>query len=177
MKKSKQSILAYAAGMVDGEGCICIYKKKIRNKIVDLRKNFHLQVIVTQKDGRIIDWLIGNFGGSAYLHWKGSPTGYSHEWVLNHTNALKFLKQIEPFLIYKKNQAQIGIRFQERINTAGNRYKLTDHELEIRNSLYEEIKRLKIVKVYSKQPNIQNKVNNAALTTKCDNIRKDDAIV
>jgi len=165
MKKDKQTILAYAAGMIDGEGCICVYKKKIRNgKYAGILQNYHLQVIVTQKDGRIIDWLIGNFGGSAYLHWKGTNTGYSHEWVLNYQKAAEFLRQILPFLIYKKPQAEIAIRFQERIKVG--KMKLSEHELSIRNNFYEELKKLKHIATYSKQPNIQNKVNSAALTTK-----------
>jgi hypothetical protein len=165
MKMSQQTKLAYAAGIIDGEGCICIYQKKIRNgKYAGILKNYHLQVIVTQKDGKLIDWLIGNFGGSAYLHWKGTPTGYSHEWVLNYQNAAKFLKQILPFLIYKKSQAEVAIRFQGRINVG--QMKLNEHELSIRQKLYEEISRLKHISTYSQQPNIQKRINDAALTTK-----------
>lgn len=165
MKKSKQSILAYAAGLIDGEGCICIYRKKIRNgKYAGILKNYHLQVIVTQKDGKIIDWLLGNFGGSVYLHWKGTNTGYSHEWVLNYQKAAKFLKQILPFLIHKKTQAEIAIRFQERINIG--KMHLNEYELSIRDKFYQDIGALKKIYTYSKQLNIQNKVNSAALTTK-----------
>ncbi len=165
MKKSNQTKLSYAAGILDGEGCITINKKKIRNgNYKGLFDNYYLSVIVTQKDGKIVDWLYGNFGGCIYLHWKGTKTGYSHEWVLNYQNAASFLKQILPFLTYKKPQAEVAIRFQSRINVGQTH--LNEHELNIRKKIYEELSSLKHISTYSKHPNIQKKINNAALTTK-----------
>ncbi len=176
MKMNKQVKLAYAAGVIDGEGCISIYRCKVFGNGVygGKIKNYRMKVVLTQKDGRIIDWFIGNFGGTTYLHWKGTKTGYSHEWVISDQKASNFLKQIFPFLIYKKPQAEIAIRFQERMKWG---VKLSEHELSERNNFYEEIGKLKTVSIYSKHPNIQKRVNNAALTTKRENALKGDAIV
>jgi len=181
MKMNRQTKLAYAAGVIDGEGCISIYRCRVfGNGIYGGRiKNYRMKVNITQKDGRIIDWFVGNFGGTAYLHWKGTKTGYSHEWVISHQKASAFLKQILPFLIYKKPQAEIAIRFQDRIKQrmSCNERRLNEHELAERNNLCEEIGKLKTISTYSKQPNIQRRVNNAALTTKRENALKGDAIV
>jgi hypothetical protein len=176
MKISRQTKLAYAAGIIDGEGCISIYRCRVfGNGIYGGKiKNYRMKVIVTQKDGKIVDWLVGNFGGAIYLHWKGTKTGYSHEWVISHQKASTFLKQILPFLIYKKPQAEIAIRFQERIKYG---VELNEHELLERDNLCEEIGKLKTISTYSKQPNIQRRVNNAALTTKRENALNGDAIV
>ncbi|MCH7772288.1 MAG: LAGLIDADG family homing endonuclease [Bacteroidetes bacterium] len=160
---------AYAAGMVDGDGSICINKKKVSNgPRAGEVQNYYMLVVVTQKDGKVIDWLIGNFGGSTYLHWKGTNTGWSHEWVVNHNNAKDFLKNILPFLVIKKRQAEIAIQFQERLKVGSKdrnekgritgKIRLTDYELGIRKKLMEELRIEKRNYVFSKAANIQRRV-------------------
>lgn len=163
---------------MDGEGSICIRRKRYNERT----NNYYMSVMVTQKDGRLIDWLIGNIGGSTYLHWKGTPTGWSHEWIVNHNKAKEFLKSILPFLTIKKRQAELAIRFQERVNVFKRRHErdsegkflpkrivVGEHELEKRKELFEELKAQKKKYQFSKAPNIQRriqeKVNSAALTT------------
>lgn len=167
MKLSRQAKLAYAAGLIDGEGCISISKKVIRNGKYagSSQSNYGLAVVVTQRDGKIVDWLYGNFGGSIYLHWKGTPTGWSHEWVLQYKNAAAFLKQILPFLVYKTPQAQIAVRFQDRMTASANK-KLSEHEFQVRHKMYEEIGALKHIAEFSKHPNVQKRVSVAGVTTK-----------
>lgn len=160
MKRTKENKLAYAAGIIDGEGCISIYKKSFRNgkfKGTDAR-NYHLTVVVTQKDGKMMDWLYGNFGGSISLHKKWDRPEqkcWAHEWTLNYQKAADFLKQILPYIVAKKRQAEIAIQFQSRI-TYGKR--ITQHELDTRTALADELKREKKNYSFSENHNVQRRV-------------------
>ena len=159
MKRTKENKLAYAAGIIDGEGCISIYKKPIRNgQYQGKLTNYHLTVVVTQKDGKMVDWLYGNFGGSVSLHKKWERPDekcWTHEWTLNYQNAANFLKQVLPFLVSKKKQAEIAIRFQSRM-TFGK--KLSEHELDLRAEIADEIKKEKRQYTFSKHENVQRRV-------------------
>jgi hypothetical protein len=115
--------------------------------------------VVTQKDGKLMDWLYGNFGGSVGLHKKWERPDekcWMHEWTLNYQNASEFLKDILPFLVIKKKQAEIAIRFQGRIGYGS---KITEREISIRQTFYEDIKQQKKNYTFSKHPNVQKKVN------------------
>ena len=38
-----------------------------------------------------------------------------YEWILTHKKAYEFLKIITPFLKYKRPQAELAIKFQQRL--------------------------------------------------------------
>ena len=156
MKQSNVEKYAYAAGLFDGEGCVRIAKSQAKKKAKS--PQYSLIVKVTQKDGRVMDWLKGNWGGTVLIMHKtnNQDENFRYDWFLNHNNAAKFLKDILPFLKIKKEQTQLALRFQGRLTKS--RYKapedqklfakLSDHEIEIRESMFQEISRLK--KVYAK---------------------------
>ena len=98
--------LAYAAGIVDGEGCITISKSKMGN--------FQIQVRVVNTNEWLLQWLKFAFGGRvAPLNdnrkeergWK--PNYY---WYLRTEETKEFLKLIYPYLRIKKTQAEIVIK-------------------------------------------------------------------
>ena len=140
MKQNKGLKNAYAAGLLDGEGCIRITKIPPREK--GISPQYELIVFITQKDGRMMDWLVGNFGGFIYLKNKKSfrenTKNWIYEWHVNNSKAYAFLKAIYPFVTTKKNQVEIAMRFQSRLNSSVNRLnkrKLSENELRIRESL------------------------------------------
>lgn len=136
MKKERAIKLAYMAGFFDGEGCIRISSQE--NPPFSTRHQ--LQVTVGQKDGAIMDWIIGNFGGNVH---QVSRDG-SYSWTVSQQKALSFLKEITPFLKYKRPQAELGIRFMQRIRDRGVRGKrLSEHEIELRASLMRQMTELK----------------------------------
>ena len=157
MKKDKQAILAYAAGIIDGEGCIRIVVRKPRNR----RSTQHSLILqVAQKDGILMDWLYGNFGGMVYLKNKRTDgSDWIYEWRVMERKAAEVLKQVMPFLTVKKRQAELGLRFQTHKTGAGNygdgRYKpLSEHELKLREKLAQEISQAKKEYLKSKNPNV-----------------------
>ena len=120
-----------------------------------------------------MDWLFGNFGGSVHAHFDHHRRqgNFIHEWTLRAKKAGDLLKKIEPFLVYKREQAQIAIRFQERL-TNGNKERLTgnrnalgqlnplmvsDHEIALREEMMQKIMDLKKDIRLSFHTNLQSK--------------------
>lgn len=160
MNKENAVKYAYAAGFVDGEGCLKMSKRNPRN---GRAVNYGLLVSVVQKDARPLDWLVGNFGGQIYLkNKKLDSSDWIYEWRVSEQRAYEFLKKIAPFLKVKREQADLLIRFQERRINARKRNdpyngrfaSLSQHEIEVREELYKEISRLKRQYAKSKNPNV-----------------------
>jgi len=159
MKIDNKTKYAYAAGLLDGEGCIRIGKRLPRN---GRSTAYNLNVQISQKDGKMIDWLYGNFGGVVYLQRKHNDTTWIYVWIVTDIKAFDFLKKVLPFMIYKKPQAELAIRFQQRrifehkrTNGEKGRYtSLTESELCEREKIYQEMSKMKKAFVKSKNPNV-----------------------
>ncbi len=101
----------YAAGLVDGEGCISISKSKRKGY-----KNyqFYLKVVITNTNKDILNLFQEQFGGSVLnrshgkKHW--TP---AYNWQLTCRQAESFLKLILPFLYIKKEEAKVALQFQD----------------------------------------------------------------
>lgn len=102
--------LAYAAGIIDGEGYIGINKKY--SKTHSSGYQYHIRIDVTMTDFCIPIWLQSQFGGSVYIH-KGINKP-DMRWNITCRDAEKFLIAILPFLIVKKKQAELALQFQSR---------------------------------------------------------------
>jgi len=90
----------YAAGFFDGEGCVIIR---------DCKPCLKLMVTIVQKDTRPLEFMQARWGGNL-CHKKDGASVLS----LSCRKAAAFLRDVLPFLIVKKEVAQIGIAFQER---------------------------------------------------------------
>lgn len=144
MKGRKTWERGYAAGLIDGEGCIQIRKvmKKGHNHL-----SYQLQVSMNQSDGESIDFMYGAFGGKTY-QMKAYQDGRlpNYRWEIIGDKAMSFLKQILPFLRIKKAQAELGIRYQVNKVRAINQFVPQKQEdLEKYEWYYQEMRRLKTV--------------------------------
>lgn len=102
MNKNKLKSIAYLAGIIDGEGCIMISRPHGDFSYYSMRLE------VAQKDGKLMDYLIGSFGGSI----RDSRNGASvWKWQLSGKKAVELLTTCLPFLVVKKKQAEIAIRW------------------------------------------------------------------
>ena len=150
MKGRKTWERGYAAGLIDGEGCISV--KKVNNFGKKRNPEYSLQVSMNLLDGGPIDFMYGCFGGSIYFI-RASKYDIVHQdnwrWEINRKPAQKFLKQILPFLKIKKNQAELGIRFEDnRVyqKHEGNRYQpFSQDTLDKYEWFYKECQRLKTI--------------------------------
>jgi hypothetical protein len=78
---------AYAAGFVDGEGCIAVVRQNVPSRD---RYYYSVQVVVANRDRAVLDWMRSLWGGWVVAmpahgandcpawHWRG-PTGQSAE--------------------------------------------------------------------------------------------------
>jgi len=104
-------VLAYAAGIIDGEGCIRI--SDIKSKQYPYRE---LNVSVQTTDEVLTYWLKDTFGGCLSIknRYEGMNPKHksSNRWILTCRKASKFLELILPYLKLKVPQAKLGIEFQ-----------------------------------------------------------------
>jgi hypothetical protein len=134
--------LAYLAGIIDGEGSIMLWKSEISPK---KRGQFNLRVNVSTTDKCLMNWLYENFGGTIYElnapsrknkpHWK-----QQYIWQVNRPDILKFLKNIYPFLVIKKERCEVAIRFRETFEKRERN--LSKETYDLRLNLYLQMKHL-----------------------------------
>ena len=137
----KMEILAYTAGLFDGEGCIHISKVKAGqyNHKLDYHQ-LHVNLVNTNK--KVLNWLKDEFGGSVRRH-DIKARSKCWTWYMYTIKAKDFLKLIYPYLIIKKEQAKIAIEFREkRINI-----QFKDRESQLQEVIRREKCRQKISKL------------------------------
>jgi hypothetical protein len=103
-----ESEKGYIAGIVDGEGCI----RLSRHKTIGKNKShiYHIQVTISNTSSQLLDWLENKIPGIAY-HRKTSQNPKwkdCYSWVIaGNRRAIIFLKEIKPYLVIKKKQAEL----------------------------------------------------------------------
>lgn len=139
---------AWAAGILDGEGCIQLISRKGRTGPRGVgRAGFCLRVDVGNTDPRMLLKLKELFGGSAVSRRKtnrGYGTMPMWQWSLGCAQAEAMLRAVLPWLVVKKEQADLAIISRELVQPS-RRKKLTAAELAERQALSDQIKRLKSV--------------------------------
>jgi len=97
---------AYAAGIVDGEGCITIKRTKAIGTY--RRPRYIANVSVVNSNIHMIEWLHENFGGSFFAR-KKQRDFHKNTWAWDASAlvAAKFCEGILPYLLAKREQAEI----------------------------------------------------------------------
>lgn len=99
--------LAYLAGIIDGEGCLGVYKRQDKKGRV---MQWPIKLVIANNSERLMKWLVVNFGGRYYerkgerennLKWK---KGYLH--VLGERKLTTLLPKVLPYLVIKQEEAQ-----------------------------------------------------------------------
>lgn len=112
MLQGKQ-LLAYTAGIIDGEGCISIYRCRERR----VTRGYYCRLVIRlfNTSHWLINWLKMQYGG--YVTRKKQPSNRWKEqwaWQLYGGDAASFLQLVLPYLAAKRPQAEIAIEFQKR---------------------------------------------------------------
>jgi hypothetical protein len=108
-------VAAYAAGLFDSEGHVSIRLNGGRGS----KPNLILQVSVVNTDPRAAGWLQEAFGGFVGRY-RGSGKSARRDrwiWIEQASGAASFLRAIGPWLVAKRERAEIAIAFQEERNT------------------------------------------------------------
>jgi len=102
---------AYLAGLIDGEGSICISEHGRSDRPGYKRRNIRLQIYNT--NAVVLAWLQARFGGTLYcvrsgsLKWKDQ---YSLTWA--EEQIVDVLNSALPYLVIKREQADIALEYQ-----------------------------------------------------------------
>lgn len=102
--------LAYAAGFLDGEGCVAITKRKRGKSAIE----YALRVTIGNTDYATLEWYAQKFGGRVGNERAGvnKPLKY---WTVSNKQAYEFLKVVFPYLKGKAPQADVAIRATEAL--------------------------------------------------------------
>lgn len=111
-------VLAYTAGIIDGEGYIGVDRQKAKGGTEGRRNDFYrLNVSVNVTDKSMTDFLMLHFGG--YYRTRKRHTCNKklvHAWHLDGQKAIAFLTAIKPFMVVKPEQAELAIEFRSSFN-------------------------------------------------------------
>ena len=103
----------YVAGILDGEGSLSIHKADSPGN-----NSYRLQIVIYGTSIKLMKWLLGNFGGTFYSR-DNNPSGWTktysrpiHKWnISGRANKERFLLGIIPYLIIKREQAEVALEF------------------------------------------------------------------
>jgi hypothetical protein len=127
-------ISAYTAGVFDGEGNIHLGAVP--------HSGYRLQVQLTNSFRPLLVWLKEQWGGGIYI--AARRKGWSQTWNLswsNRTDQRRLLDAMRPYLIVKRQAADIALRFLE-LRAPGPGRKASPAILERRHELFLELRGL-----------------------------------
>lgn len=140
---------AYAAGIVDGEGCIFADARKRTSPAEKDRNRYAGSVIyrfgvkVNMTNPEAVDFLREKFGGSVSLL-KQQRKNWRPQFCfrVEQRKAVRFLKLVLPYLRVKNKEAELVIRLASLIRnvTHGRGNKIPEFEKKMRNDLVFEIR-------------------------------------
>ncbi len=108
---------SYLAGIIDGEGTIAINTHNNPTKdYPDRVQTYALEICVVNTDERLMKWLVRNFGGQYYGRERKDKVNhrYSYAWrVTGHANRKRTLLALLPYLVMKREQAILGLKYLE----------------------------------------------------------------
>ena len=118
--------LAYAAGIIDGEGSIQIRKHRRSEYYVGY--HYCMDVQVSMIDPEVPLWLKRTFGGSLQFYPAKGKRQEVYHWAITTNKAATFLSLILPFLKIKGAQAEIALEFQNLKRKVGHSYCRSRHK-------------------------------------------------
>jgi hypothetical protein len=105
------SVLAYTAGVIDGDGSISISREGGRKGT----RNYTLSIWVANTDRRLLDWLRSVYGGSVSNPQKRSQYRKPmYQYHLTGWRVATLLGLLLPYLKLKHPQAELALQFQSR---------------------------------------------------------------
>jgi hypothetical protein len=135
---TKREKIAWAAGFVDGEGCIQIVRN--RHNAMAGEYQYKVSLTVVQKAKSPLTKLVEIFGGEVKKH-----DGY-WRWTVMCAQADSVLRALLPFLVLKKSQAELALSFQSRRGTIRRNGRITANPRQKRQDEkdYEQMRNLKV---------------------------------
>lgn len=109
MREMSDTEWAYLAGFIDADGCISLTQNK--------RGEFRFQIVVSQSNKSILDYWQAKTGvGGVSI---ASGTLGAWQWQIGKPECDEFLRALYPYLLLKKDEAAIAMRFRETFDKQG----------------------------------------------------------
>lgn len=109
---------AYIAGMIDGEGCICISKCPRPNNYT----NYNIKLFIASTDFILVEWFLKRTIAKVYAQ---KPTGLSKRicYKINFQNqgALDILKEVSKYMVIKKRRVDFVLKVYPPKNIQDNK--------------------------------------------------------
>ncbi len=103
--------LAWAAGFIDGEGCITIVRDKLNKQAVPYYRQF---LIVSNTNLPALERLQSIFGcGRIYSVKKRLGRANSYQWFCDSSQIARVLRLVYPYLVAKRADAEILFEFDK----------------------------------------------------------------
>lgn len=113
-KEYPETVAAYMAGILDGEGCLTIGDHSGNRKNGD--KHFQVIIAVSSTDKVLVDWLYDTFGGYRGEYSRNQTPKSSlrkvYRWQCSGDRLLHICQITLPYLVIKKRQAEILIEMR-----------------------------------------------------------------
>jgi hypothetical protein len=130
MKKAAKDLTLIAStdwarlsAFIDGEGCVTLKRRKARARTTTFwgsKPSLCLLLQVTNTDPRLVEWLAATFGGRVgYFESKDARYKGRYDWQVTSSQAEAMLTMCLPYLLLKKEQAEIGLAFQKTVGRRG----------------------------------------------------------
>lgn len=98
--------VAYAAGLLDGEGTVGIYRSKRPTYFI-----YAVRTSVANTYRPVLEWLASKWGGSIHRTNRGEGRP-CWSWALSSRSAVDFLREVLPYLRIKDRQARLALAFE-----------------------------------------------------------------
>ena len=129
--------IAYAAGVLDGEGCILICQYKQEKQIV-------LRVCMGNSNLEMLTWFKERFGGSI-CKVKQRVNLQCYSWAISSRLADRCIRTCFPYLIAKRSEAEVAMRFYlDGHHFDGRRREIATQEKDRRQELRLELRSLRL---------------------------------
>lgn len=124
--------LAYIAGLIDGEGCLLIYRKK------DKRGVYHFRSIlrISNTSVRVIRWLQERLGGEVAPSGKPGELPVYH-WPIEGPRLAQLLITVRPYLVIKVELADLLVEMQRTMIYSGSGLRLPAEIRDQRDAIFD----------------------------------------
>jgi hypothetical protein len=135
---------SYIAGIMDTDGSFCV-KRQTQNSGTKGIKNFRYSSViqVTFADCKVINFIRGKISfGKAYIaENKAAANGYHYTWnISGFDKGIEFLRNVIPYLFFKKENAKILLKFCEGFSRTGFcKAGISSEQLHFREQCYQEL--------------------------------------
>jgi hypothetical protein len=141
--------LAWAAGFIDGEGCIHIMKQKyFSGERGEVKYSHILRVNIAQNNLEVLEHLREVLGLHANIHKLKRTIGTNRQgYTLNYgsSHAYELVKLIKPYLVRKLPEAEAALAFwkEGKLDMRTGRKSLPQKIWDIRERWYRKLQRMK----------------------------------